>query len=80
MTLLNQTDLSESYKYFTFSSNMIIAILAHVFMIVVERRITLISSENVHKELIKYIFTMIIFALFLVFIYYWASETPPMYY
>lgn len=51
---------------------MVLAVLAQVITIIVERKITLIRFENKKKSLIKYIYTMTIFFLFLIFIYYIA--------
>lgn len=42
MTQSSVADLEQSYKYFQFSSEMVIAVLMHVVSIVAERRITLI--------------------------------------
>lgn len=54
---------------------MVLAVLMHVLSIVIERLITLISPENKNKSLIKYLYTMLIMTLFLIFIYFIAPTS-----
>lgn len=49
---------------------MVIAVLVHVFNIVLERRLTLSRGEKYKKEKVKYFYTMLILTLFCLFIYY----------
>ena len=69
MVQSSETSLQDTIKYFQFSGSMVLAVLAHVASIVIERRITLMTAGGGKKELTKYIYTMVILALVLIFIY-----------
>ena len=62
----------ETTKYFQFSSDMVIGVLVHVVSIIIERRIAILIMPRKKKLIIKYVYTLIIFALFCWFIYYIA--------
>lgn len=66
--------LADSFKYFQFSSGMVLGVLANVFVIVIERWITLLRGDPARKLKIKYWYTMLILFLFLLFIYYIAPK------
>ena len=65
-------DLAETTKYFQFSSDMVIGVFVHVGVMIVERYISIFSASRSKKMIIKYVWTLIIFALFCWFIYYLA--------
>jgi len=51
---------------------MVIAVLVHVINMVIERYITVLTIPRKKKNIIKYVYTLIIFCLFSWFIYYEA--------
>lgn len=55
---------------------MVLAVLANVIVIVLERWITLMRDDTSRKLKIKYWYTMVILGLFLTFIYYIAPKNP----
>ena len=72
MTDASGYSLTESTKYFQFSSDMVIGVLVHVTTIIIERRITILIMPRRTKLIIKYCYTVIIFILFSWFIFYLA--------
>jgi piezo-type mechanosensitive ion channel component 1/2 len=72
MTDVNGFSLEESTKYYQFSSDMVIGVLVHVLVMIAERYIAIMGRVRSTKLIVKYVFTLVIFALFSWFIYYLA--------
>lgn len=67
-------DLDQTLVYYSFSADMIIVLLIHVTTIVIERRLTLLQRRSGVKEIIKYIYTMVLLVLICIFVFYYAPS------